>query len=120
MAKLKCRKKDCNGTYFEKIKINEFHDYSGSLYNSLPEVDIDNDIRGYKCVSCGTINFPTLDYTNTELDRKLLKELMQIADGEKVTRDTPLPKSKRIAPGTARVVEEEAKDPSQAGRFVRS
>jgi hypothetical protein len=120
MAKLTCRKKDCQSTYFEKIKVNEFHDYSGSLYNALPEVEIDNDIRGYKCIACGTINFPTLDYTNTEVDRQLAKDLIKLVDSGQVEEEVKYPKRNRIMPGSAQVVEKETYDPSQDGKFVRS
>ena len=119
MAKLICRKKACSSTHFKKVTINEFHDYSGSLFNNLPEVDIDNDIKGYECIACHTITFPTLDYTNPESDRKLLADLLLIVDGKGDQIEPKFPKSKRLPHGTARVVEKETYDPSQHGKFVR-
>lgn len=99
--------------------INEFHDYSGSLFNNLPEVDIDNDVKGYECIACRTITFPTLDYTNPESDRKILADLMLIVDGRIDEVESKLPKSRRVPQGSARVVEKETYDPRQHGKFVR-
>ena len=120
MAKLKCKNVECGGTYFEKVKINEFHDYGGSLYGSLPEVDIDNDIKAYRCIACKQIAFPTLDYTNSQTDRDLLSDLTRMVNGEKVEQKPNLPKSRRVAPGTMRALDEEERDPSQAGRIMRT
>ena len=119
MAKLICRNKDCNCTYFEKVRINEFHDYGGSLYSSLPEVEIDNDVKGYKCIACGTITLPTLDYTNSQLDRDLASNLLLIVEGNESQAKPKLPKSRRVAPGTVRPLSDEERDPSQDGKFVR-
>ena len=120
MAKLKCKNTDCGCTYFEKVKINEFHDYGGSLYGALPEVDIDNDIKGYRCIACKQITFPTLDYTNSQTDRELLADLTSMVNGKMPAQKPNMPKSRRVAPGTMRALDEEEKDPSQAGRIMRA
>jgi hypothetical protein len=116
--KLKCRK--CSCTYFEKVMINEFHDYEGGLYGSLAEINPASDVRGYRCVKCQTLNIPTLGYSSPQPDRELSKTLTDLSDGGEVKPDRQTLRSRRIAEGSVGTVENENNtDPSVQGTFTR-
>ena len=118
MSKLQCRK--CTCTYFEKVSINEFHNYGGSLYNNLNEVKPTEDVKAYRCVKCNAINLPTLDYVVAAADRELADVILRTNDGEEVSVTPQVQRSRRIAAGHVGPVDQERKnDPSQHGKFVR-
>ena len=120
MAKLVCRKPECGNTYMEKVSINEFHDYGGSLYNFLPEVVPATDVKAYKCAKCATINLATLDWGTPDVDRKIAALLMDIADGKDVKPDPKIARSRGPASGYVTSVNpEHSSDPSLQGTFVR-
>ena len=101
----------------EKVMINEYHDYGGNLYNTLPEQVPASDVRAYKCVKCGTINLPTLGYNIPIEDRKLASKLLDVFDGKEVQEEFKGPKM-RPAPGYAVAVPNEQEDPASRGYLV--
>jgi hypothetical protein len=104
----------------EKILINEYHDYGGNMYNTLPEVNPATDIRAYKCIKCGTITLPTLSYNIPELDRKTAQLLYDIMDGKEIKPDYKMPQSRRPVPGYAiKVDEAQNNDPENHGKLIR-
>lgn len=118
MSKLQCRKCPC--TFFEKVTINEFHNHGGSLYNYLTEVKPTEDVKAYKCVKCGAINLPTLDYVVPVQDRELADVILRTNDGEDAQLTPQILRSRRPTPGYTQPVNEAQKnDPSQHGMFVR-
>lgn len=120
MSKLICRVSGCGNTFFAKVNVNEFHDYGGSLYNMLPEVVPATDVKAYQCVKCGSITLPTLDWSTPDADRKLAKQILDIADGKDVKPETKMNRSTRPVPGYMTPVNDQRQsDPSQQGTFVR-
>lgn len=101
----------------EKVMINEYHDYGGNLYNTLPEETPASDVRAYKCIKCGTINLPTLGYSIPAEDRKLATKLIDIMDGKDVAPDVLMPRA-RPAPGYAIQTQDDSRDPATAGYLV--
>jgi len=101
MAKLKCK---CGNTFFQKIYVNEFKDSPASLHTPLQEFDPDHDIRLYKCISCGKITMPPVDYfVSSEEDKEVYSIIENALDGKIIERKKPF-RSKRIHPGTAAFV----------------
>lgn len=120
MAKLKCDK--CNNTYFKKVVVNEFHDYSGTINHTLPEVNVDDNIILYECLNreCGYIMTPTIGYNNAEEERNLAAKLKKIVNGDlEAMTDSERPLPKAIKRGQVGKREQGESDPSQHGRFVR-
>ena len=118
MAKLKC---ECGNTYFKKVIVNEFHNYSGNIYGSLPEVDIDSNLVLYECINnqCRKILTPTLSYNSPQPDRDLTAKVEKIIEGDtSVIKDTA-PKGRAPRPGEVTRQELTRSDPSQLGKFVR-
>ena len=119
MAKLTCK---CGNTYFKKVIVNEFHNYSGHMYGTLPEVDVDSNIILYECINneCRKIVMPTLDYNTPQADRDLAKKLDSVVKGDVSVLQETLPRGRRPRPGEVTRQENLPSDPSQHGRFVRT
>jgi hypothetical protein len=116
--KLTCSK--CKNTYFKKIVVNEFENYNGTMYATLPEKNTDSDYKLYECIACRNIEVPTLSYTNSEDERKEAEKLKRIIEGTYVAEpENPL--SRRVAPGTLRKVNADEKEEIENhGKFVRT
>jgi hypothetical protein len=116
MAKVTCK---CGNTYFEKINVNEFYDRTTDLYQQLPEVEVDLDIKMLRCIKCGKYKLNTIDYYGaSESDKKLYKRLLDIIEG----REPKIEKNIEygpIQPGSMRPVKIKSGDPSNDGKFVR-
>lgn len=109
----------CGCTYFVKLYVNEFKDFAASLYTTLQEVDVDNDIKLYRCLKCGEIMLPPVDHFSTsEEDKKIYKKLQVLIDGgtpEEEKGNTYRP----IHPGTARAMSQtNLVDPANHGKLV--
>ena len=109
----------CGNTYFIKVSVNEFHDRTSDLYQSLPEVEVDLDVKMYQCLKCNKYKLSTIDYYGaSEDDKKLYQRLLDTIEGrepkpEKATHPGSL------QPGTMRPLRVQAGDPSNDGKFVR-
>jgi len=127
MATIKCNNKTfnednriCGSTFFEKVSINQFHDLPCHLYTGLREMEVDSDIKLYRCIRCGTLMLPPIDYHVTvEEDRKLYITLQSLINGEEVQPQTSN-KHKPIHRGTVGFVKNSVKNnPDNHGKFVR-
>jgi len=126
MAKLICKNKEedgslCACTYFEKLRVNEFYDKATNLHSGLREVEVDSDIRIYKCIRCRTIILPPVEYWNTSEDnKKVYLELQELIDGEKVKRKIS-ERIRRTQPGNIDFIKNSvADDPENHGKFIKA
>ena len=109
----------CGNTFFAKVAVNEFHDRTTDLYQSLPEVEIDLDIKMYKCIRCGEYKLSNIDYYGASTDdKKLYQTILDLIEGKDVVPERHNNYGP-IQPGTMRPLKTRKGDPINDGKFVR-
>lgn len=113
MAKLKCK---CGNTLFDKVEVNEYHNFTTNLHTTMREVHVDFPAKIYRCILCNKYHMPPTDYFSMSAsDQKMYERIKAALEGKVEGEDG---KEDKLIPMGGIGYVNDSTDPEDHGKFT--